>query len=103
MAGYGSDRADTPPDYRDELAEAAGFGASEAFVLPCQLRLKLDAFIGLALSSSHAAGVIELRAANTRKKRLPLPPEPFVASCDAPDAATMPAAQTTDQAAFPCR
>ena len=27
----------------------------------------------------------------------------FVASCDGPDAATMPAAQTTDQAAFPCR
>jgi SAM-dependent methyltransferase len=70
MAGYGSDRADTPPEYRDELAEAAGFGASEAFVLPCQLRLKLDAFIGLALSSSHAAGVIERLGADGARSAL---------------------------------
>jgi hypothetical protein len=59
MARYGSDRAYTPPDYPRELAETAGFGASETFVPPCQLRLELDAFIGLALSSSHAAGVID--------------------------------------------
>jgi len=59
MARYGSDRAYTPPDYRRELTEAAGFSASEAFVLPCQLRLELDAFVGLALSSSHLAGIIE--------------------------------------------
>jgi hypothetical protein len=59
MARYGSDRAYTPPDYRRELTETIGFAALEAFVLPCQLRLELDTFIGLALSSSHAAGVIE--------------------------------------------
>lgn len=56
---YGSERAYAPPDYRRELTEVAGFGAFEAFVLPRELRLDLDAFIGLALSSSHAAGVIE--------------------------------------------
>jgi ubiquinone/menaquinone biosynthesis C-methylase UbiE len=59
MGRYGSERAYAPPDYRRELAEAAGFGTSEAFVLPRQLRLDLDAFVGLALSSSHGAGVIE--------------------------------------------
>jgi SAM-dependent methyltransferase len=59
MGRYGSERAYTLPDYQRELAEVAGFGAFEAFVLPRALRLDLDAFIGLALSSSHAAGVIE--------------------------------------------
>ena len=59
MGRYGSERAYAPPDYRRELAEAAGFGASKAFVLRRQLCLDLDAFVGLALSSSHAAGVIE--------------------------------------------
>jgi ubiquinone/menaquinone biosynthesis C-methylase UbiE len=58
MGRYGSERAYMPPNYRRELAEAAGFGAAETVVLPRQLRLDLDAFIGLALSSSHA-GVIE--------------------------------------------
>lgn len=59
MGRYGSERAYAPPDYRRELAEVARFGAFEAFVLPRELRLDLDAFIGLALSSSHATGVIE--------------------------------------------
>jgi hypothetical protein len=59
MGRYGSERAYAPPDYRRELAEVAGFGAFEAFVLPWERRLDLDAFIGLALSSSDAAGVIE--------------------------------------------
>lgn len=59
MGRYGSERAYTLPDYHRELAEVAGFGAFEAFVLPRAQRLDLDAFIGLALSSSHAAGVIE--------------------------------------------
>jgi hypothetical protein len=59
MDRYGSQRAYAPPDYRRELAGAAGFGAFEAFVLPRELRLDLDAFTGLALSSSHAAAVIE--------------------------------------------
>ena len=64
MSRYGSEKAYAPPDYRRELAEAAGFGASEAFVLPGQLRLDLDAFVGLALSSSHAAGIIERSGAD---------------------------------------
>jgi ubiquinone/menaquinone biosynthesis C-methylase UbiE len=59
MVRYGSERAYAPPDCRRELVEAAGFGAFGAFVLPRELRLDLDAFIGLALSSSHAAGVVE--------------------------------------------
>jgi ubiquinone/menaquinone biosynthesis C-methylase UbiE len=59
MERYGSQRAYMPPDYRRELAEAAEFGACAEFVLSHELRLDLDAFIGLALSSSHAAGVIE--------------------------------------------
>jgi hypothetical protein len=41
------------------LTGAAGFHDTEAFVLRCQLHLDIAAFTGLALSSSHAAGVIE--------------------------------------------
>jgi ubiquinone/menaquinone biosynthesis C-methylase UbiE len=59
MARYGSQKAYAPADYRRELAEAAGFHDAETFVLRCQLRLDIVAFTGLALSSSHAAGVIE--------------------------------------------
>jgi ubiquinone/menaquinone biosynthesis C-methylase UbiE len=59
MAQYGSQKAYAPADYRRELAGAAGFHDTEAFVLGCQLRLDIAAFTGLALSSSHAAGVIE--------------------------------------------
>jgi SAM-dependent methyltransferase len=59
MSQYGSQKAYAPADYRRELAGAAGFHHTEAFVLRCQLRLDIAAFAGLALSSSHAAGVIE--------------------------------------------
>ena len=59
MALYGSQKAYAPADYRRELAGAAGFRDTEAFVLRCQLRLDIAAFTGLVLSSSHAAGVIE--------------------------------------------
>jgi SAM-dependent methyltransferase len=59
MGRHGSERAYAPPDHRRELAGAAGFGAAEVIVLPRQLRLDLNVFIGLVLSSSHAAGVIE--------------------------------------------
>jgi ubiquinone/menaquinone biosynthesis C-methylase UbiE len=59
MAQYGSQKAYAPADYRRELAGAVGFHGTEAFVLRCQLRLDIAAFTGLALSSSHAAGVIE--------------------------------------------
>jgi ubiquinone/menaquinone biosynthesis C-methylase UbiE len=56
---YGSQKAYAPADYRRELAGAVGFHGTEAFVQRCQLRLDIAAFTGLALSSSHAAGVIE--------------------------------------------
>jgi ubiquinone/menaquinone biosynthesis C-methylase UbiE len=59
MAQYGSQKAYAPADYRRELAGAAGFHDTEAFVLRCQLRLDTAAFTGRALSSSHAAGVIK--------------------------------------------
>jgi SAM-dependent methyltransferase len=59
VAQYGSQRAYAPADYRREFAGAAGFHDTEAFVLRCQLRLDIAAFTGLALSSSHAAGVVE--------------------------------------------
>jgi ubiquinone/menaquinone biosynthesis C-methylase UbiE len=59
MAQYGSQKAYAPADYRRELAGAAGFHDTKAFVLRCQLRLDIAAFTGLALSSSHAAGVLE--------------------------------------------
>jgi hypothetical protein len=68
MARYGSEKAHMPPDYRRELTEAAGFGSAEVFVLPRQLRLDLDAFVDLALSSSHAAGVIERFGADGRDR-----------------------------------
>lgn len=68
MHRYGSERAYVPPDYRRELAEAAWFVASEMVVLPRALRLDLDAFIGLALSSSHATGVIERFGADGARK-----------------------------------
>jgi hypothetical protein len=58
MAQYGSQKAYAPADYRRELAGAA-FHDTEAFVLRRQLRLDIAGFTGLALSSSHVAGVIE--------------------------------------------
>jgi SAM-dependent methyltransferase len=59
MAQYGSQKAYAPTDYRRELAGATGFHDTKAFVLRRHLRLDIAAFTGLALSSSHAAGVIE--------------------------------------------
>jgi ubiquinone/menaquinone biosynthesis C-methylase UbiE len=59
MARYGSQKAYVPADYRRELAEAAGFYDAEASVVRRQLRLNIAAFTGLALSSSHASGIIE--------------------------------------------
>jgi ubiquinone/menaquinone biosynthesis C-methylase UbiE len=59
MAQYGSQKAYAPADYRRELAGAVGFHGAEAFVLRCRLRLDITAFTGPALSSSHAADVIE--------------------------------------------
>jgi ubiquinone/menaquinone biosynthesis C-methylase UbiE len=59
MAQYGSRRAYAAPDYRQEFSELAGFGGIDDFVLPRLLELHIDDFIGLALSSSHAAGLVE--------------------------------------------
>jgi hypothetical protein len=59
MAEYGSQKAYAPADYRRELAGSAGFHDAKALVLRRPLRLDIAAFTGLALSSSHAAGVIE--------------------------------------------
>jgi ubiquinone/menaquinone biosynthesis C-methylase UbiE len=59
MARYGSQKAYAPADYRHELASAAGFHDTTAFVLPPRRRLDIESFTGLALSSSHAAGVID--------------------------------------------
>jgi ubiquinone/menaquinone biosynthesis C-methylase UbiE len=59
MARHGSPRAYAPTDYRQELAGVSGFGGIEDFVLRRALRLGIDEFVGLALSSSHAAGVVE--------------------------------------------
>ena len=59
MAEYGSRRAYAAPDYRGELAALDGFGGLDDFVLPRLLELHIDDFVGLALSSSHAAGLVE--------------------------------------------
>jgi len=59
MSQYDSQKAYAPADCRREPAGAAGFHDTEPFVLRRQLRLDIAAFTGLALSSSHAAGVIE--------------------------------------------
>jgi ubiquinone/menaquinone biosynthesis C-methylase UbiE len=59
MAQYGSPRAYMPADYRRELAGAVGFCNTSLFTRRCRRRPDIAAFIGLALSSSHAAGVIE--------------------------------------------
>jgi hypothetical protein len=59
MARHGSPRAYTRTDYREELAAVPGFSFIEDFVLHRTLRLGIDAFVGLALSSSHAAGLVE--------------------------------------------
>ena len=59
MAEYGSRRAYVAADYRPELAALPGFAEPRDFGLPQTLRLTVDQFIGLALSSSHAAGVID--------------------------------------------
>jgi SAM-dependent methyltransferase len=58
MAQYGSRRAYETPDYRRELAGLDGFGGLDDFVLPRKLELRVDDFVGLALSSSHAAGLV---------------------------------------------
>jgi SAM-dependent methyltransferase len=70
MAQYGSQKAYAPAGYRRELAGAASFHGAEAFVLRCQLRLDIAAFTGLALSSSHAAGVIERFGIDGARKAL---------------------------------
>jgi ubiquinone/menaquinone biosynthesis C-methylase UbiE len=59
MAEHGSRRAYVATDYRRELAALRGFGAIEDFPLRCRPKLGIDQFVGLALSSSHAAGLIE--------------------------------------------
>ena len=59
MVQYGSRRAYAAPDYRRELADLDGFGDLDDFVLPRKLDLHIDDFIGLALSSSHAVGLVE--------------------------------------------
>ena len=59
MARFGSRRAYSAADYRAELAAAPGFGAVGDLSLHCSLPLTIDEFVGLALSSSHAAGLVE--------------------------------------------
>jgi SAM-dependent methyltransferase len=56
---HGSRRAYMPPDFRAELVALAGFGGFEDFTLRRPIALEIEQFVGLALSSSHAAGVIE--------------------------------------------
>lgn len=76
MAQYGSRRAYAAPDYRRELSDLKGFGALDDFVLPRKLELRVDDFIGLALSSSHAAGLVERfgeRGARDRLRDLAAP------------------------------
>jgi hypothetical protein len=63
-------------DYRTELAAAPGGVADEELVLHRGLPLSLDAFVGLALSSSQAAGAIERfgeAGARAALRELPLP------------------------------
>jgi SAM-dependent methyltransferase len=59
MKRHGSPRAYAPPDYRRELGALDGFGEVNEFVLPRRLELRVEDFVGLALSSSHAAGLVE--------------------------------------------
>jgi len=61
IAEHGSRRAYVATDYRGELRALAGFGALQYFGLRRDLALTIDRFIGLALSSSHAAGLVERR------------------------------------------
>jgi ubiquinone/menaquinone biosynthesis C-methylase UbiE len=59
MARYGSRHAYAAPDYQRELAGLDGFGDLDNYVLPRRLELQSEQFVGLALSFSHAAGLVK--------------------------------------------
>jgi SAM-dependent methyltransferase len=82
MAQYGSPRAYAAPDYPAELAGADGFGGTDAFVLRRRLELRIDEFIGLALSSSHAAGVVQRFGADGARDSLRDLAEPYRIDAD---------------------
>ena len=67
MSRYGSERAYAPPDYRRELAEAAGFGASEAVVPRRQLRLDLCLYWSCTLVLARRRGY---RAVSDRRRTI---------------------------------
>jgi SAM-dependent methyltransferase len=59
LAEYGEPRAYVRPDYPSELNALDGSGPVEMFQQPVTFLLAPDAFVGLALSSSHARHAIE--------------------------------------------
>lgn len=71
---YGGPRAYARPDYVAEMRHAAGFRDFEHLIEHVTLQLSPEAFIGLALSSSHARAAIEAlgepRAAKTLLERV---------------------------------
>lgn len=58
LARYGGPRAYARPDYATELRRA-GFGGFAHVIEPVTLRLTPEAFLGLALSSSHARAALD--------------------------------------------
>jgi SAM-dependent methyltransferase len=59
LARHGGPRAYARPDYAAELRHATGFRDFEHTIEAVTLRLSREAFVGLALSSSHARAAVD--------------------------------------------
>lgn len=70
LSCHGSPRAYAPPDYEAELRSAVGFRDFKSMSENVTLQLTTDAFLGLALSSSHARAAIQTLGKDTAEKLL---------------------------------
>jgi SAM-dependent methyltransferase len=70
LSCHGSPRAYAPPDYEAELRSTVGFRDFKSMSENVTLQLTTDAFLGLALSSSHARAAIRTLGKDTAEKLL---------------------------------
>ena len=70
LSRYGSPRAYAPPDYEAELRTAVGFRDFRSISENVTLELTTDAFLGLAMSSSHARAAIRALGKDTAEELL---------------------------------
>ena len=79
LARHGGPRAYAHPDYAAELRQAAGFHDFKHVVEPVTLQLSPEAFVGLALSSSHARAAVDTLGEEQAGSMLLRMVAPFVA------------------------